>query len=560
MGDQDSQPGDAANELRNRLAPTAAQMGLRVPVGEGESSDDKIVPEVNLAWPIGKKLGRELGQLISRGCGIYRMGDRIVTVDELTGKTETMTSVRFGSWLEHWVETVKYDRFGELRPVTMGDALAKQVMAADQFRFALRELKGVHPVRMPVLRDKGKRVELLKPGFDEESGIFTCESIRYPTDMPIEEAFDVFHDILKSYPFADLGPALSDFRENRSVAVHVAMTLGNFCRGFFGTGVLRPMAMIIGNQPGTGKGTLAQGQLIPIYGLPKIARKPKDDAEFDKLLDTQAIRRSPYYILDDIGAGLYSNALNAFITEPIHSGRKMGGQEEFEAPNVTQVIATGNQIKTTRDLERRSLIIELHLAGEVEGRVFDQLIDPLYLSSPEVRKRVLAALWAMVRTWSERGCVKVTNVKPTFERWTEVIGAIVRGAGFGDPLQKPELGAGGDEESQAWKEFLGMLAGECMMPGEDSRDFTIADMLKKIEEWEDQPEIGFSMDDLVGAARDQNKAFGRRLAKWKGREILDTQGRLVQFGNRRQAKKRVYPCTVVAAPAPTSTTSEASAP
>lgn len=538
----DVSDGGAAEVLRDRLAATAAGVGGVVSRTNGDG--DRIVPEVNLNWPVGRKLARELGMLISR-CGIFRMGDRVVTVDEVSGRVRTMTPKRFGSWVEQWVETFKLDRYGDSRPMTMGDALAGQVLEADQFLFSLRELRGVHPVRMPVLRDGGRRVELLKRGYDVETGIFTCDGLVYDTEMSVDEGYGVFFELLKGYPFADLARDGSNFRSNRSVAVQVALCLGQFCRGFFGPGVIRPMGLFIGNQPGTGKGTLSMMSLTPVYGLPHLGRKPRNDEEFEKRLDTVARSMSPYLVLDDIGGGLYSNALNAFITEPVHSGRIMGTQEAFEAANVTQVLATGNQIKTTRDLERRSLIVELHLAGEVEGRSFDQLIDPLYLARPEVRARMLSAMWAMVRAWGDGGCRHVENVKPSFEKWTRVMGAIVRCAGFSDPLERPDLGAGGDEEGEAWKEFLGMLAGECMLPGEVRRDFTVAEMLEKARAWQEDDSTGFSLDDLVGAAKDQNKAFGRRLAAWKGREIKDTQGRLVLFGSRRQAKRRIYPCEVI---------------
>lgn len=543
MPDRLPQRAGAADELRDRLASTAAHMGGRLPLGDGDS-DGRIVPQVNLNWPVGRRLARELGQLISN-CGIFRQGDRVVTVDEVTGKVKTMTSRRFGSWVEQWVETFKLDRFGEERPQTMGDTLAKQVLEADQFLWTLQELKGVHPVRMPVLRDKGKSVELLKPGYDTETGIFTCDGLRFDTEMSEEEAFDVMFDLLKGYPFAEIGKDAASFRENRSAAVMMALMLGTFCRGFFPPGVIRPMGLFIGNQPGTGKGTLAMMCLAPVFGLPSLQRKPKNDEEFEKRLDTVALSMLPYMILDDIGGGLFSNALNAFITEPKHNGRKFSTQEPYEIENVTQIFATGNQIKTTRDLERRSLIVELHLAGEVEGRQFERLIDPIYLARSDVRKRMLSAMWAMVRGWNDRGCPRVGNVKPSFEKWTSVMGAIVRSAGFGDPLVKPELGTGGDESGQAWKEFLGMLAGECIMPGEESRDFTVAEMLEKAREWQEEASTGFSLDDLVGSAKDQNKAFGRRIQEWKGREIVDTRGRLVEFGNRRQAKRRIYPCTVL---------------
>jgi hypothetical protein len=546
MGDQ-GKPGDAAAALRERLAPVAAQMGVRVELPDGDSDVARIAPRVNLGWSIGKRLGRELGQLVAN-CGIFRYGDRIVTVDELTGRVQTMSSRRLGSWLEKWVETYKTDRYGNENATTMGDQLAKQVLEADQFRDALLELRAVNPVRMPVLRP-GAGPELLRPGYDVASGIYTCHGISYNTKMTIEEAREVFAKELRGFPFADIGPDGRGLFNNRSVAVQVCMMLGNYCRGFFEPGVVRPMSLLLGNQPGTGKGMLAQMQLSAIWGLVKLGRKPKDDAEFEKRLDTSAIALSPYLVLDDIGGGLFSNALNAWITEPIHNGRTFSTQEEFSAPNVTQVIATGNQIKLTRDLDRRSLIVELHEAGEVEGKRYDHVIDSFYLARHDVRARMLAAMWAMVRHWGEGGCFEAEQGKPTFEKWTTLMAGLTRTAGFDDPLQKPELGAGGDEETSAWKEFLARVAGEGVMPGESGRMFTVREMLELARTWEAEDGSTFSLDDLVGSAKDANKAFGHAIRKWKAREITDTLGRRIQFGQRREATRRGYTCEVLHDPA-----------
>lgn len=289
-------------------------------------------------------------------------------------------------------------------------------------------------------------------------------------------------------------------------------------------------------------------QLAPIYGMVKVARKPKDDAEFDKRLDTTARGLSPYLLLDDIGGGLFSNALNAFITEPVHTMRGMNTQEEIAAPNVTQVVATGNQIKLTRDLDRRSLIVELHEAGDISQKRYDHIIDARYLASPEVRSRLLAAMWACVREWAQAGCWRAERSRPSFEVWTETISAMVRQAGFGDPMDEPMLGAGGDEETDAWRSFLARVAGEEILPGETERAFTVRELLELGAKYEDEDNGAFALDDLVGHAKDRNKAFGNGMKRWRGREIVDTRGRTILFGKRREARVRSYTCEVLSDP------------
>lgn len=536
MGGTDD--GNAAEELRQRLAPLAAQVGA-----DTGTEEARIAPQVNLGWSVGKRLGRELAQLTTN-CGIYLQGDRVVEIDERSGGSLTMRTRRFGPWLEQHVDTVKADRYGELRPTTMGNEQAKQVLESPQFLESLRPLRAVNPVRMPVLRESGKP-ELLKPGYDVESGVYTCRGLDYPLDVSIEEARKIFFHELKGFGWADIGPDGRGFYRNRSVAVQVAFMLANFCRGFFDEGILRPMSLLIANQAGSGKGVLAMMQLSAIYGLVKVARKPKDDAEFDKRLDTTARGLSPYLLLDDIGGGLFSNALNAFITEPVHTLRGMNTQEELSAPNVTQIIATGNGIKLTRDLDRRSLIVELHEAGDINAKRYDHIIDPWYLARPEVRSRLLGAMWAMVREWAKGGCWKADRGRPSFEIWTQAIAGMTRQAGFADPLEEPQLTAGGDEETDAWKQFLARVAGEEILPGEVARMFSVRELLEIGKRWETQEGASFALDDLVGHAKDASKAFGNGMKRWRAREITDTQGRTIRFGTRREANQRGYTCEVL---------------
>lgn len=540
MADESQSGQSPAESLRDHLKPVGGQFGLEFE--DGSDEDARILPQVDLGWPVGRRLARELGQLISR-CGIFRQGGRIVTVDALSGDVESMTEKRFTTWVEKFVTTVKW-RNGDQQETTMADTLAGKILAADQFRDTLRELKGVHPVRMPVLRESGK-VELLSPGYDEESQIFTVETVKYDQDLPIDDAREVFVDLLQAFPWADLGSDPNALFRNRSVSVQVAAMLGTYCRGMFPPGTKRPMITYIANQPGTGKSLLAVMALSAVFGHVTGTVKPRDEEKFGVLLETVAQTFSPYLFLDDIANGIFSNSLNSFLTRSYHGGRKFHKNDEmFHVPNVTQVYATGNGIELTPDLQRRTLVVDMFLPGEVRGRTFENRLTDDVLAAPDLRKRVLAAMWAVVRDWSDAGAVRVQNPLETFEEWTCIVGALTRFAGFSDPLEVPDLPDGGDKQGRTWRHFLGRLAGEGILPGEAERSFTVQECLEKAEEMVEANEI--EMEDLVGHAKDQNKAFGRRMAKWKGRHITDTRGRVVQFGKRRQDKARVYECEVIA--------------
>ncbi|MEO0413871.1 MAG: hypothetical protein AAF226_02835 [Verrucomicrobiota bacterium] len=410
------------SNLSEALKPVSSMLG-------NEDDQDREVPEIDLNWPVGKKLARDLGQYVCN-YGIFTQGRRIVTVDD-SGDVQEMKPDRFGSWCEKWVSTIKWIN-GGTREVTMAETLAKKVLASDQFRATLKPLNGVNKVRMPVFRKSGK-IELLAEGYDEESGFYTIDGVKYRRDMKRIEAQSIFEKYLKAFPWGDLNE--EGVFHNRSAAVHMAAMIGTFCRTMFPLGTKRPMITYLANQPGTGKSLLGVMALAPVFGNVATATKPRDDEKFSVVLETIAQSFAPYLFIDDIGGGIFSNALNRFLTSSAHTGRLFHSNSEmFHVPATTQVFTTGNGIELTPDLQRRALIVDLFLAGDVRGRNFEVRITEDSLSSDEVRAELLAAMWAFVRDWDQ---VRATNPLESFEAWTEVVGAIVMRAGFADPLALP---------------------------------------------------------------------------------------------------------------------------
>jgi hypothetical protein len=534
---------DATGVLAGHLRPVAAQVGSDVAVSAEEA---RIIPDVNIGLPVGRGLAVLLGQHLSR-CGIFRRGEEIVTVDE-EGRMEGMSADRFVSWVEKFVTTVKYMGEGIRREMTMSGDLARKILASDQFRECLRELRGVHPVRMPVWDGEGG-VRWLAPGYDEATGIFTGRAVVYGMEMGLEEARGVFVRYLQGFPWGDIPESPRDLamavRANRSAAVQVAAMLGTYCRGMFRPGTKRPMILYVANQPGTGKSLSAVMGLAHVFGHVGAAGLPRDEEKMSVLLETAAQSMQPYLFLDDVARGIFSNSLNRFITASVHKGRCFHSNSRmFEVEAVTQVVATGNGIELTPDLQRRCLVVDMFLAGEVQGRRFERLLSEDELASEGSRAELLAACAAVVRAWAEMGCPRSESVLATFEEWSAVMGGLTTVAGWADPLIQPDLPDAGDRQGRTWRLFLARLAGDGIMPGEGSRRFTVAQCLEKAEEM--VGEDLFDMEDLVGGAKDAAKAFGRRIAAWKGRKIRDARGRLVEFGQRRGAHGRAYDCTVVA--------------
>jgi hypothetical protein len=339
------------------------------------------------------------------------------------------------------------------------------------------------------------------------------------------------------------GETAEMLQTNRSLAVHLAAMLGVFCKAMFEAGTLRPMVLWVANQQGSGKTVLAQSIIAPVYGLFPGNALPKNDDELRKSLNTAAQTFAPFMFFDDIPF-LKSNHLNRFITEPRHGDRSMGGDKEmFNVPAVTQILATGNDVKGSRDIAMRALVVELFFAGELTKREIPQEMDAAWLGRPETRRNFLAALAAIVMNWDRReGKAKemLDGIKgmPRFGAFTRTVSAMVRAAYFGDPLSPPLMPL--DEDVDEMRDLL-IAVGE---RSEGNQSWTREEIVHLARELE-------LCEDLVGCAGDKDldaassKRFGYKMRAFRGRELTDSKGRKFTFGKARKRTGATYPVTFV---------------
>jgi len=528
-------------DILQQLADHADSLGITLP------GIVRLAPTVNPGQPI-RALALELGSLLSAR-NIFLRSGVVGTVDESTGDWEVMTPKRFTSWIEDYCAFLPNPR--KVRDsLSMEDAV--QILAADLFRSRLRPLEAIHKIRMPVVRKNGN-IEFLAKGYDDESRIFTVETLEYDMDWPLKKAVDYLNEHGEGYPLAwPEGMEPGNLFENRSWAVQIAAIVGTYCRAMFPPGTPRPMFAYLANQAGTGKSTLVAMALNPVFGASTATKTPRDDDKMNSELETIARLRRPFVFFDDIGFGMFSTPLNRFITAARHGGRVLGGNSEFfDEAAVTQVFATGNALKISEDLMRRGLYVDLFLAGEVRGRKFTKIITPAYLSREDVRANFLAASCALVKNYISETATKpedakgVPNPLPTFEEWTNVIGAMVFLAGYLDPTTVPDLSTGGSEDEDEIRELLIKIASET--PADSS--FDRPEIVKKARRF------GL-LESLVGIAGEKDidpnngKKLGRQLQRWRGRELVDTCGRRFRFGKGRGNKGAKYPLMFLSGPSP----------
>lgn len=551
MSDRVKMAGEEARvpmELLRQLLPELKKLGF-----SGGEDVANLVPRVDIGTPV-RELGAQLGKLLA-GSGLFRVGPGRVLMAMRDGRFRVMSPVWFCSWVERFVQVVRAGARGDI-PASMGKDLAAKLLETDELLAEIPVVEQVVPVRSPVRRADGS-VALLGAGYDGAARVFCLDQVRFDEDWEVARACRFFEELCGGFPFAELDER--GLWANRSFLVHVGVMLGVFCRLMLPPGTVRPLVLYTANDQGSGKSLLVSMVLAGVFGqaastdLP-MGVKGLNQEKFTALLETVAQSMKEYLWLDDVPGAVFSNALNRFVTASMHTGRKYGGNDEmFEAPAVTQVFMTGNQVGITRDILQRALVVELFLPVDSQSRTFPRDLTPTELASDGVRAELLAACWAFVRHWVAAGRPMGAGVQRRAPQWSRLVGGVLAAAGVAeDPWALPVLPVGGDEESDEWRRLLVALADAAEDPSRDP----FAD---------DEPGKPYAVDmqgivskarelhllsDIMGAAGDKDpkggelKRIGRRLAKWRGREdLVATSGRRFQFGKRKQASNWLYPIT-----------------
>lgn len=526
-------------EMWHALNAIALASGTQVAPPSGESVPGAPTLDMGKGWRV---LGSELGAIIKHR-NIFLRAGVLGRVHESSGEWQRFDAKNFAGWCE---EFVAFKHKGE--KIKLSAENAAMLMAQFTFLDQIRELRGIHRVSLPVLQADG-RVRWLGRGYDSETCIFTVPEFDYAMDWSVDKAVEFLTTTFRHFPWMRAeDESAEDLHRNRSFAVHVASMVGVYCRAMFGAGTIRPMVLWVANQQGSGKTVLAQSAIAPVFGLFPGDALPKNDDELQKALASAAMAFAPFMFFDDIPF-LKSNHLNRFITEPRHGGRKLGGNETFDLPAVTQIFATGNDLKGSRDIALRSMVVELFYAGDLEKRQLPaQEMDAAWLAKVETRKSFLSALCALVKHWdarvslpdSARAMLDGIKGMPRFGTFTRTISAIVQAAYFADPLTAPLMAV--DEDVDEMRNLLIALGDAC--EGKD-RVWSRDEIVEKAREME-------ICEDLVGSKGDKDldaassKRFGYRMRAWRGRELMDTQGRRFKFSHLKKRSGITYPVAFLA--------------
>jgi hypothetical protein len=422
--------------------------------GAGQSGGGSDHPKEKLIEQIDGKPALRLpgdGRLISefcvelagmlRGENLFARNGCAFAMDFSEQRLEPVTPDWLRTWIEEKVVCYKQSRDRNGASITIKRTLAKEdaaaVAVAPQFLAGLPRVEFFQPCRMPIMRSSGC-IELLPAGHDPESSTFTNPGgVNFQENMTANDARTVIEEVLSEFPFPE--------DQGRSRAVAVAAMLTVFGAGLLPRGATRPVTTYRGNAEGTGKTTLAQLAGIP-YGIVATDNTPTTEEEWQKQLLAGVIGGRRLMLFDNLKGHLDSPALERYTTATTYSGRILGISKEFCGEAGAVILITGNRLTISPDLRRRSLSVELFMNElRAEDRRFRRTLDATALL--ELQPLLLAAMWAMVRSWDAAGRPPASRNNASFPRWCETIGGIVEHAGFGCPTAPAEFGGLGDTDT-----------------------------------------------------------------------------------------------------------------
>ena len=439
------------------------------------------------------------------------------------------------------------------RRTSLSPAQAKIVLASDSVRFSTPEIKEICPLRLPIAaraKDGTHRFYPAPLGYDPLTKLYTIDFL--PIDWaphlawPAEKALRALTHVFKDFP---LDGGAVPILQSRSFSAIITAMLGQFLRHNIS---LFPMIAVNANQPGTGKSFCVQAMLAPFHGIISAGNYLEDDNEMRKSLNAAIMEGQTIFFLDDI-ATLAGRVLPRYITMRSIRDRILGKSATFEKENRMQFFVTGNGLKTSKDIERRVLPIDLFIAGDAPSHT-STLTDLKedHFSNPLWRADLLRALWSLCLHWVKKGCPNAATPMSSFKTFTTLAANIAMAAGLADPLgpRLVDLDTG-DTMTIALIEFLSIVADTIQPPADDpARPHTGLTESLKLDDLVARAREHDLLETITNASRDPRAALSKMMRKQKGRRYTDSYGRQFQIGNamRTAAARTVHPFHILTEP------------
>lgn len=362
----------------------------------------------------------KVGDLVSDK-NLYLRAGRLVILNQKEDDLRHVDAQAFRTLIERYgsLYQMRQTKEGPLKVErSMTHDAAQAVCGSPDFLERISIIKHFRPVRMPFMLPTGEII-LPSEGYDKELEMLTVAGPKINENMSVSNARNVLLEGIKDFPFAS--------EENRVRAIAEGFAV--YCKGLLSTQDLQPAWLHQANAPGVGKTTLALLCAAPYLRTP-VQSAPKSENDWQKVFTTLLHSGLEVAIFDNIKGHLESEALEAYLSSPTYMGRELGYSRFMEGPASATLIFSGNGNTASRDLLRRSIIVELRTdLLRPEDREFSESLDAQAIQK-ELPSR-MAAMWAIVKDWDKAGRPLATHSNNAFPRWFKIFGGIMEHAEFG---------------------------------------------------------------------------------------------------------------------------------
>jgi hypothetical protein len=328
--------------------------------------------------------------------------------------------------------------------------LAENILAQEDWE--LPPLAGV--ARAPILRADG--TICTTPGYDPTSRLMYCPdpslNLRpipeHPCGEEVRACVDILLQVIDEFPFVD------DASRANALAILFSILMRPVIKGHV------PLAIVDAPMQGTGKSLLITALAKIAVGnvsSESIPAKQNED-EWRKKITSILMTSASFVLLDNIpdNTTIDSPMLAATLTSREVSDRLLGGNRIVSLLSRVVWAASGNNLRVTGDLPRRSYSVRLDANAERPWERTGFRIRDLEQYVDENRGNLLAAALTIVRAW-------YTNGKPmvpipalgSFQEWANTIGSVLAFAGIPGFLTNLETTqVVQDESAQEWTAFF----------------------------------------------------------------------------------------------------------
>jgi len=427
------------------------------------------------------------------------------------GNLEPMDPARFCTWVEQYVATCGVR---DMRK-TMTQQTAIQVLKCPAFHAGLREVRRCLCSGSPAW-DENMNLRFVSAGYDAATKTFISGPDDYRDEIRTpEEAREWIAALYSEFQFTD---------EKRSRAVALASLLTPFALLLLDPKALIPVFAFTANDKQAGKTTICSISCWSNFGEFIPADWPKGQnatEEANKRIFSAALISKIYVVFDNVDGRVSSGMLANILT----AGGKISGRplskSEWVDGEVPIFFFTGNGMEVSRDLRDRFLFCELFIRETHGKKKFKKKLTNSVILS--YRRKTLAACWRLVEAWVAAGRPAGPECPARYDDWQSIVGGIVHGNGFGDPMEPAKLKnstASEDDDLEA-----GIL---CMDP---ARTYSAEEILtlwegeglfeRRIKGWQDFNSTGQrSVRSWIGILL--ARAEGRI---WGGRELVRISGK-----------------------------------